>query len=162
MAMRTRSGAPDGSMSPQVLLEHSGKPSFTIVTILCRNEEYSLNSEMFHIARQTNDPAERRSRALDFLSAGYYQQHNRFSDILAASFLRGSGRYLALTASGTCRLEFCNHSTRYRLECTVLDLDPADHHHSACRLHNQLFNPDMPPDLKILGFKPDWNVSSIT
>jgi len=38
----------------------------------------------------------------------------------------------------------------------VVDLQPADAAFQAAYWHNRLFNPQPPPEVLILGFRPDW------
>ena len=78
--MRENQGRPDDAIMPAVLLQGDDEPMGHIITILNKGPDHSLVPEMQHMLRKTNDPAQIRNAALQFLSATYYQKHTRFSD----------------------------------------------------------------------------------
>jgi hypothetical protein len=160
MAMREAMGRPDDAIMPMVTLPGSGEPMGRIVTVLSRNWAHSRTPELQHLYRQTNDPAQRREKALALFSAGYYQQAKEFSDTLTATFVPGSPGAEALLAAGRCRLGFDAYSQRFDLDCAVRRLEPAHPLYQATWWHNRLLNPDLHPDTVILAFRPDWESST--
>jgi hypothetical protein len=53
-------------------------------------------------------------------------------------------------------LHFAQGNVHYRVPCDVVDLQPAHPAFQAAYWHNRLFNPQSPPEVLILGFRPDW------
>ena len=162
VAMRERQGRPDGAAVPTVKLAGAGGTSGRIITVLNRLPEHSVLPEFRQMAKQTMDPAKVREAAIRFLSAGYYQNSARFSDVLTATFAADSLEAARLVRAGHCMLEFGAHSHRFSLDCTVSGLDRSHPLHEATRLHNSFFNPALPPDVRILGFRPDWSASQMS
>ena len=161
-AMRERQGRPDDAAVPTVRLNGAGGTAGRIITVLNRLPEHSVLPEFRQMAKQTMDPAKVREAALRFLSAGYYQNSGRFSDVLSATFAVDSLEAARLVKAGRCILEFAAHSHRFSLDCRVLGLDRSHPFHEATRLHNGFFNPALPPNVRILGFEPDWSASRVS
>ena len=162
MMMRDGQGRPDASIMPDVFLPGQEGSMGAIITILNKLPAYSATPEMQHMARKTNDPAQRRNQALQFFSATYYQKHHEFSDILTATFAPGSAGAADILEARSCRLRFEAYSQVFDLTCKVWHL--ADHNLlcQATMAHNRLFNPELPGDTIVLGFEPDWAASSET
>lgn len=160
--MRERQGRPDGAAAPTVMLNGGGGPALRIITVLNRLPEHSVLPEFRQMAKQTMDPAKVREAALRFLSAGYYQSSRRFSDVLTATFAVDSLEAARLVKGGRCMLKFDAHSHRFSLDCMVSGLDRSHPLHEATWLHNSFFNPALPPDARILGFRPDWSASHMS
>ncbi len=159
-AMRQRYGRPDGAVMPEVVLPGQGGSLGQIITVLNRAPEHSSTPELDHISARTHDPAERLQQALKYLSAGYYQTHRRFSDVLTATFPLGSVICARLLESGGCLLRFDAYSERFDLSCRVWRLDGDDWLFRSTLAHNLLFNPALQPGIEVLGFVPDWLASS--
>jgi len=160
MAMRDNQGRPDDAIMPKVLLEGSAEPLGHIITVLNKIPSASLTPEMLHIARQTFDPAQRRDKALQLLSATYYQKHMEFSDLLTATFQPGSPTAIRIRNAKTCTLVFNAFAQRFCLVCEASRLTAHNPLYQATLAHNQLFNLNLPPDLLVLGFEPNWAASS--
>ena len=90
MSMREQDGRPDDAIMPSVTLPGDDAPMGHIITVMSKSPGYSVTAELVHMSAKTNDPAQRRENALRFLSAGYYQKGEEFSDILTATFPPGS------------------------------------------------------------------------
>ena len=149
---------------PKVFLQTDGEksrvPLGSIITILNRLPEYSMNAELEHIVKSTHDPAQMRNRALQFLAATYYQKHHEFSDVITATFPPQSTAAIQLVAAGNCWLSFDAYAQTFDLRCKVWQLEHDDPLHQATTAHNQPFNPGLSKLTLILGFKPDWVASS--
>ena len=157
IAMRSEGGRPTSGMSP--LVHVSGEPVARVVTVLCKRSEHSVTMELRHLARRTQDPAERRDNALRLFAERHYQAATEFSDILTASFPPASGTAARLLEARECRLDFEQFGQRYRLHCSVRRLSENNSLREATFWHNLLFNPRLPADCIILGFEPDWGRS---
>ena len=156
IATRRHEGRPTSGMMPLVFAAGADTPVVRIVTVLCKRPEHSVTMELRHMARRTQDPAERRESAIKFLAERYYQSAREFSDMLTASFPPDSATSAALLAQRECRLEFEQFSQRFDLHCTVRHLSPNNPLREATFWHNLLFNPRLTADCAILGFEPDW------
>ena len=157
LAMRTREGRPDEAATPAVALAGSSEPLGHIITVMSRTGAHSVTPELQHLARKTHDAAERRNKAIEFLSSAYYQKPQRFSDTLTATFSPGSKGAAALLQAGSCTLTFAAYSQRFDLACTVKNLRPGHALYQATWWHNLLFNARLHPQTVILGFEPRWS-----
>ena len=160
IAMRENAGRPDDAILPELLLPGQSSPLGHVVTVINRAPEHSVTAELMHIARQTHDPNERRDKAAQFFSAGYYQKHHEFSDQLTATFPPGSPGAAKIHESERCTLVFFAYAQRFALECEVIRLANEHPLYEAAYIHNYLFNPHLSPRTEILGFIPDWENST--
>lgn len=146
-------------MRPEVEIGH-GKSTLGRVTVLIvRREPEPVTAEFRHLCKRTFDPADRYASALQYLSAAYYQQPDRFDDELTALFAYRSGIAAKLVAEGACRLGFAQYSQRYELQCRVRALAESEPAFQATYWHNFLFNPELPGSVTVLGFSPDWTTA---
>ena len=160
MAMREAEGRPDDAIMPGVILPGQDNALGQIITVMNKAPGFSQTAELTHMAAKTNDPAQRREQAIRFLSAGYYQKADEFSDILTSTFVPGSEGAAQIHEAGRCRLLFDAYAQQFDLDCKVWRLAPHNLLHQATIAHNRLFNPALPPDTVVLGFEPDWAASS--
>ncbi len=160
MSMREADGRPDDAIMPGVILPDQADAMGQIITVMNKAPGFSVTAELTHMAAKTNDPAQHREQAIRFLSAGYYQKANEFSDILTSTFVPGSTGAAKMHEAGRCRLQFDAYAQRFDLDCKVWQLAPHNLLHQATIAHNRLFNPALPPDTIVLGFEPDWAASS--
>ena len=158
--VRENDGKPDRSVMPVVHSETGIWEPFQVITVLCRNLQHSVTPEMHHMVKSTNDPFQVRDKAIKFFSERYYQQFDRFSDTITATFEENSDRYGDLMQSKTCVLRFEAFNKRYTLSCKVEEFTVSDYFWQATYWHNLLFNPNLSPAIKVLGFTPDWERSS--
>ncbi len=156
MMMRDNLGKPTDAILPEVFLDEHGESLGSIISIMNKLPMYSETPEMLHIARKTHDPAQRRSQALQYLSATYYQRHSHFSDILTATFQGVSQGATKLLEAGQCRLVFEAYAQKFDLLCTVQAFSQSNPLYVSTLAHNRLFNPDLPGETQVLGFAPDW------
>ncbi|MGR3513162.1 MAG: hypothetical protein ACU0GG_10380 [Paracoccaceae bacterium] len=160
MSMRDNHGRPDDAITPALFLPGETEPMGHIITLLNKAPGYSVTPELFHMAKKTNDPAQRRDQAIRFFSATYYQKAAEFSDILTATFPPGSPGAAAIREAQTVRLRFEAFAQVFDLTCRVWKLAPHNPLHQSTIAHNQLFNPALSPDTEVLGFEPDWDAST--
>ncbi|MEL7258254.1 MAG: hypothetical protein AAFN80_10495 [Pseudomonadota bacterium] len=159
LSMRTNDGRPDDAIMPEVTPKGADAPLGSVITVMNKAPGYSVTPELQHMAAKTNDPAQRRQNALQFLSATYYQKAKEFSDILTATFPPGSPGAKILHEAGHATLVFEAYGQRFDLECKIWRLAPHNLLHQATMAHNILFNPTLPPATEVLGFEPDWEAS---
>ena len=91
-----------------------------------------------------------------FLAAGSFQHPENFSDVMTALFGPDSAIADALLNHGGCVLEFEAYAQAYRVPCRVVELATRDSFFQATYWHNRMFNPNMPPGVRVLSFAPDW------
>ena len=156
IAMRETMGRPNDAIAPVVYLEAGSEPLGQIVTVICKLQIHSKTPELRHIFKHTNDPAQRRDKALQFLSETYFQKHREFSDMLVATFIPDSYVAEALEKAVKCCLEFNAYGHQFKLKCKVTRLRPSHPNYQATWWHNLLFNPKLNPNILILGFEPNW------
>ncbi len=156
IAMRNDGGMPSPGMKPALVLAGGSEPITEIVTVLNRRPEFSQTMELRHIARRTQDPAQRREDALKFFSERYYQASKEFSDVLTATFVPNSKLAARLVSDRRCTLRFEQFNQTYELPCAVRRLSDNNPLRDATFWHNLLFNPGLARDAGILGFEPNW------
>lgn len=159
IAMRDNHGRPDDAVMPELTLAGAAEPMGHVITVMNRLPAFSRTPELMHMVKRTEDPAQRREKAIQLFSETYYQKHREFSDILTATFPPGSPGAAAIREAGACRLRFAAYSQSFTLECKVWRLGEQNHFHQATWWHNLLFNPALPPGTVVLGFEPDWDAS---
>ena len=158
--MREERGRPGPAIMPAVTPEGAAEPLGHIITVMSKTPAYDKTPELRHIARRTNDPAQRREAALRLFSEFYYQKPGEFSDMLTATFPPGSPGAAALREAEQVRLGFDAYSQRFEIAARVWQLTEKNPAWQATWWHNLLFNPALPADTVILGFVPDWERST--
>ena len=158
--MRDEQGRPGDAITPAVILAGESEPMGHVITIMNKAPGYSLVPEMQHMLRKTNDPAQIRDAALQFLSATYYQKAAEFSDILTSTFTPDSPGAAQIRAADRCALVFEAYGQNWTLDCKVWHLAGHNPLFDATLAHNRLFNPGLPDETIVLGFEPDWDKST--
>jgi hypothetical protein len=154
--MRAKGGVPSPAIRPRVTDAAGREIASAITVLLVESAPDATTDTLRNMVRKTPDPRERYESAVRFLSAAYYQDARNFDDLLTALFAAGSRTGAALKAAGRCVLHFAQGNVRYRVPCDVVDLQPPNPAFQAAYWHNRLFNPRPPPEVLILGFRPDW------
>ena len=160
IAMRENLGRPDDASTPTVCLPCALDPLGKIITVLCKSPAYSKTPELRHIYQHTNEPAQRRDKALQLLAESYYQKHAEFSNMLTATFAPKSKFAIALEKTALCQLKFDAYGQQFELVCVVTRLGNTHPNYLATWWHNIIFNPNLNPQSIILGFSPNWEISS--
>ena len=93
---------------------------------------------------------------IKYLGADFYQEPELFSDEMTAVFAAGSRLAADLVKAKTVLLDFAQFAQSYRMFCAVRRLPQRSAAREASLWHNRLFNPALPNDAEVLGFKPDW------
>lgn len=156
LAARQSGGRPTAGMRPRVLSPRGDELSPGIIVLIVE-EDPGDNTALFrHQYLKTNDPIERYEKILEILAASYFQHPAAFSGVITALFGPDSTVAAALLNHGGGILEFEQYAQAYRLPCRVAELATADAFFQATYWHNRMFNPNMPPGVRILSFTPDW------
>lgn len=160
LAMREHGGRPDDAVMPSLTLADESEPLGHVITLIGKWGAHSRTAELRHLVKRTNDPAERRTKALELFSETWYQQAREFSDTLTATFPPGSAGAARIVEAGRCTLDFNAYNERFTLDCAVRALAPNHPLYQATWWHNILFNPALHPDTVMLAFEPDWELST--
>jgi len=156
IAMRDNSGRPDEGSMPALVLAGGAGTMGQIVTVLCKQPQFSVTPELQHIYRSTMDPAKRRQKAIEFFSATHFQKAGTFLDILTATFPPGSPGAKVIKSAGDCTLKFEAYGQRFDLPSRVFQLQANQPLYQATWWHNARFNPGLPSQTQILSLTPDW------
>ena len=143
-------------MRPRVL-DRSGRelsPALTVL-IIPRDSAESTAFFRFQVMRSA-DPRDLYERALSYLQADYFQLPAAFGDVLTAALPPNSEFAAGLIGDGRCILEFEQFSQLYRLPCAAFETEAGEAIREATLWHNRLFNPSLPDDVLVVGFRPDW------
>jgi len=156
LSARQGGGRPTAGMRPRVLSPLGDEVSTGITLLIVEAEPADSTALFRHQFLKTNDPIERYEKILEILAAGYFQHPTRFSDVMTALFGADSAVAAGLLNHGGCILDFEQYAQAYRLPCRVAELATDDAFFQATYWHNRMFNPNMPPGVRILSFTPDW------
>ena len=156
LAAREQGGRPSAGMRPRVTTPQGELLADGIVTLIVElAPQESIQQFRFEYLK-TQDPLERYERVLRFLQAGYFQEPKRFSDVLTALFAHDSALCSRLLAAERCVLDFEQYTQGYSIPCAVARLPVAHPYYQATYWHNRLFNPNLPGEIEVLSFTPDW------
>lgn len=161
IAMRENGGRPDSSVTPSLSLLGTKERLIHLVTVISKLPGYSKVAEMRHMVKSTNDPAQRREKAVEFFSGGYYQTAHEFSDTLTATLPPEIKNPEEIFSNRNCLLTFDSFGQRFDLLCMVSVLSVESPYFQATWWHNFLFNSRLSPNTVILGFQPQWAKSSV-
>jgi hypothetical protein len=156
IACREDGGRPSSGMRPRVCDSKERQISQAVTVLLLPNHPGQALSFFRHQVMRSADPRDPYERGLAYLSAGFFQNPDSFSDRLFAVLPGGSEVAAALIGKGTCVLEFEQWKQGYRLPCTISRLKPGDPAREAAVWHNRLFNPALPETVHVIAFQPDW------
>jgi len=157
LAVRRHEGRPTSGMRPSVRL--NGVSEGEVTTLLVKSDAAPFVAQFRYMYLRTQDPAERRTAALEFLADAYYQRPRDFSDRLTALFAARSRLADRIREAGDCVLSFSQFSQSYVIPCAVGELPRKEPEFEFTLSHNRLFNPDMPPGVRVLQFTPQWNAA---
>ncbi|MEQ8665408.1 MAG: hypothetical protein RIC16_06765 [Rhodospirillales bacterium] len=154
-SVRELEGRPSRGMQPDIALP--GGTGFEAVTLLVVRDDPTIFTQEFrHMVRRTRDPKQRYESAIKYLSSTYYQHPREFSDRMTALFAEDSRAAASLREAHQATLLFSEKNQSYRIPAEVRHLVESDPAFQATYWHNHLFNPNMPGDVAVLQFVPDW------
>ncbi len=156
LAAREDGARPSPGMCPRVIARGGEALSEGIVTLLIEAEPHDSTELFRYQYLRTQDPNERYDGMLGILQGSYFQDPDRFSDLMTALFGPDSPLVARLLEDRWCVLEFEQYTQCYRIPCAVARLAPSHPFHPATLWHNRMFNTQLPPAVAILSFRPDW------
>ena len=156
LAAREAGGRPSPGMRPRVLGRGGEELSPGLVTLIVETEPQESTELFRYQYLRTQDPNERYDSMLGILQGSYFQNPDRFSDLMTALFGSESALVARLLEDEWCVLEFEQYTQCYRVPCAVSRLVESSLFHPATLWHNRMFNAHLPPAVTILSFRPDW------
>ena len=155
LAARDFGGQPMPAMRPRASTK-KGAVILPATTVLLVPLEPATSTAFFRFQQQkTNELEKARQAGLGYLAGDFYQLPELFSDEMTAVFGPVSESAAALLQAKEVLLDFEQFSQSYRMFCKVRRLPPGPAHDSSL-WQTRLFNPNIPNDATVLGFKPDW------
>ena len=156
IAMREDEGRPSVGMRP-IIVDTTGKTLSTGIVTLITRKSPQESTEFFKFQVQKhNDPQDTYKKGLTYLQSTHFHRAEEFSDEVSALFQSSSSLAESLLNSDGCILKFEQFSQAYILPCQVRRLESDLPIFQATLWHNRLFNRNLPDDVIILGFIPDW------
>ncbi len=159
-AMRNGEGRPTPGMRPDVLLEDGKEVASAVKLLLVPDLLQDSILQFRFMALTTQDPQERYKKAVQLLSASFYQNVENFSGLMTGVFSRSSETVNRLKKNQRCVLEFDFQQQKFRVPAGIKVLLKKNPKYEFTYWHNFLFNPHLSPDVTVLGFEPDWSDSS--
>jgi hypothetical protein len=161
LAAREHGGRPLPGMRPQVV-DAAGRNELSPgIIVLIVESEPENSTELFRYEySKTLDPNERCDRMVEILQGSYFQEPTRFGDLMTALFGPRSNLAALLREERRCVLEFEQYGQGYRIPCSVAQLAERSPYYQATYWHNRMFNPNQPPGVDVLSFRPDWRHAS--
>ncbi len=154
--MREAGGRPSAGMCPRAWDADGDPIAEAIIVLLARADSAAIARLLEFQFKRTQDPLDRYEKAVTSFSAEYYQHPADFTGVVTASFAEGATTLRRLVDAQQCVLDFQEANRAYRVPCDVERLAPDDALFKATYWHNALFNPNLPPDIAVLAFVPDW------
>lgn len=155
-AVRQQGGRPSPGMRPTLTLRDGRQISSGITVLLAEPEPGNTAAMLRHACRKSQDPQSRYEEGLRFLSSSYYQDPEDFSGDLTAVFSVDSFIAETLLKERFCVLRFEESPKGFEAPCETQELDRDEAAFQMTYWHNFLFNPALPPQVRILMFHPDW------
>jgi len=154
-AVRIEDGRPSQGMQPAVVVDDEVIANLTV--LINKKELAELVTEFSYMYKKNADPALRRKDLLKVLVAGYFQQLEEFSDRLTALFSPNSEIINKILSARDVLLFFDQQNQQYKIPCSAQELNSEDPEYQATFWHNSIFNANLPANVRILAFKPDWS-----
>ncbi len=156
LSARQAGGRPLDGMRPKVLSPTGDALSTGVIVLLVEQDPVNTTQMLRFQCQKTHDPIERYDKVLELLQSAYFQYPKNFSDEMTALFGPASELPAILLHLGRCVLEFEQFTEAYRIPCAVTELPESHAFFQATYWHNHMFNANMPPNISVLSFKPDW------
>lgn len=156
MSARDYGGQPMPAMRPRVSTR-KGETILPAMAVLLVPEDPSPSTAFFRFqVQKTNEAQKARESGTKYLAADFFQLPELFTDEMTAVFGSGSPVAAALLKAKDVVLDFEQYSQSFRMFCRVRKLAARDEARESSLWQSRLFNPNVPGDAEVLGFKPEW------
>lgn len=159
ISVRKANARPTSGMVPTVRVPGTSDGASRLTVLIMKNDPAVTDQFRFYY-QKTLEPAERFDNAVKYMSAAYYQQPESFRKELSALCSGTHAVADKLLQARECVLEFEQYNQSFRIPCRVHAALQGDAIYEATYWHNILFNPGLPPDIRVLVFKPMWDRAS--
>jgi hypothetical protein len=156
MSARDYDGQPLPAMMPQVSSRKGDVLLPAMTAMLVPEDPAPATAFLRFQVQKQNEQQKVRASALQYLSADFYQLPELFADELTAVFGPASNLAQALVAKREVLLSFEQYSQSFRMFCKVRSLSDKHEAREFSLWQARIFNPNIPSDALVLGFKPDW------
>jgi hypothetical protein len=156
MAMRDFGGMPQPAMQPSVSTRKGEVLLARMTVLLIPLAPDESTAFLKFQAQRYRDPERALDAGVKYLAGEHYQMPETFSDEMTAVFPPQSPTAAKIHGAKTVLLDFQQFAQSYRMFCTVRRIGAKDPAHAASFAHNRVFNPNLPGDAVVLGFRPDW------
>jgi len=128
------------------------------MTVLLVPLDPAESTAFFRFQVQKNAEHQRaREAGVKYFGGDYFQLPELFSEEMTAVFGAASPAAAALVKAKEIVLDFAQFSQSFRMFCKVRRLGAKDAEARDSSLwQSRLFNPNIPNDAEVIGFKPDW------
>ena len=144
-------------MCPRVVDGEGRVLAERIVVLLIRENPLESTEFLKFQVQKHNAPEDIYKKALTFLQSTHYHRAIEFSDEMTGLFSAGSQLVEQLLVEGKCVLQFKQYGQHYNLPCRIRLMVTSEPSYQATIWHNRVFNPNLPDDVAIVGFQPDWD-----
>lgn len=156
ISVRNHAGQPMAAMRPRVSSRKGELLSPALMLLLVPEAAGpSLSFLRFQLQRTAEHQAAR-DAVIRYLAGEFYQIPELFSDRMTAVFGAGSELAAVILQRKEVLLDFEQYSQIYRMLCKVRALAPGDEAREFSLWQARAFNPNIPGDATVLGFRPDW------
>jgi hypothetical protein len=156
ISARDYGGQPMPAMRPRVS-SRKGEVILPAMTVLLVPEEPSVSTAFFRFqVQKTHEAPKARDAGINYLGGDFYQLPELFSEELTAVFGAASEMAAMLVKAREVLLDFEQYSQSFRMFCKVRRLPAQNPAREASLWQSRLFNPNVPKDAVVLGFRPDW------
>lgn len=156
VSARDYGGQPMAAMHPRASTR-KGEVILPAMVILLVPEETGPSTAFLKFQLQkTAEHEKARDAVVKYLGGDFYQLPELFSDEMTAVFGAGSLVAERLMRAKEVLLDFEQYAQSYRMFCKVRRLGPRDEARDFSLWQSRAFNPNVPNDAAVLGFKPEW------
>ncbi|MDG1177771.1 MAG: hypothetical protein P8L36_14435 [SAR324 cluster bacterium] len=159
-AMRNNEGRPTPGMCPTVFLESGEQVVSALKLVLVPAQPQESIQQLRFMSKKTYDPQERYKKAMQLLSSTFYQHIEDFSGLMTGLFPNDSNIAKLLQKEKRSVLKFDYQQQSFSILCSVEEFSKDKEDYEFTYWHNILFNPYLSPEVKVIGFEPDWSKSS--
>jgi hypothetical protein len=160
MAMRDHGGEPLPGMRARVSVRSGELISQAIIMLLIERDPQASTAFLKFQIQKHNETERAFEAGVKYLGGEYYQEPELFSDEMTAVFGAGSVTALAMLKEREVLLDFSQFSQTFRMFCKVRQRSAKDAQREASLWQARIFNPKIPSDALVLGFRPDWKNAS--
>ena len=157
-SVRKNEGIPSAGMRPE--LEIGGEQFGPVAVQIVKTDSENVTREFRFIAQKTREHQAGYESALKLLSEYYYQIPGEFDEEITAIYSVTSEFAKRIVKSEICALRFDQGNQVYHLDCKTRFISTNEQKYQATYWHNSLFNPSMPGVVAMVGFTPNWDISS--